>query len=95
MAPRIVPFVSRFEQLQRRYARNFARFMAKRGPYSHPDANERERLEREQEEDKRQDRAWAGRYAPVPGGGPVEVFIRQGFVGSAGKRSVREDVRGC
>ena len=94
MTAHILPFVSRFEQLQRRYARNFGRFMAKRGPYTHPDTAERARLEREQEEDQRKDREWAERHGPVPGGAQVEVFIRQGSVGPATKRSVREDGSG-
>jgi hypothetical protein len=95
VAAQILPFVSRLEQLKRRAARNFGRFMTKRGPYTHPDAAERARLEREREEDKRKDREWAGRHGPMPGGARVVVFIRQGFVGPAAKRSLREDVSGC
>ena len=74
MPAKILTFTSRLDQLKQRYARDFARFMTKHGPYTHPDAEEGARLQRERQEDERKDREWAERHYPVAGGAVVMRF---------------------
>ena len=68
---RIRRFQSRADQLRARGIRNFGRFMTKTGPYTHPDPQERARLEREQIQDQQDDRDWNRRHGPVPGGASI------------------------
>lgn len=67
----VVRFLSRAGQLRTRGIRNFGRFMTKTGPYTHPDPQERARLEREQIQDDQDDGDWNRRHGPVPGGAKI------------------------
>jgi hypothetical protein len=74
MPAKIIPFVSRSEQLRLRGMRNFSHWhLITKGLEPFGPA-ERKRLFQQQAEDEAKDRAWTQRHHPLPEGGVVLSF---------------------
>jgi hypothetical protein len=68
---RVFKFVSHAETVYARGIRNWVRFKMKKGPFTHPDSQERAWLQEEQQQDQKNDRRWNLRHGPIGGGATV------------------------
>jgi hypothetical protein len=67
----VVRFLSRADQLHARGIRNFGRWKMNTSAYTHPDPEERARLQHEQAQDAQDDRDWNRRHGPITGGARI------------------------
>jgi len=74
MPAKILPFVSRSEQLRLRGQRNFSHWHSITKGFEPFGPEERHRLFLRQADDEAKDRAWAQRHHPLPEGGVVISF---------------------
>ena len=73
---KVVPFVSRAEQLRLRGKRNYDRYMFLTKGFVAADGPERGRWQQEWAEESLRDAEWNCRHGPVPGGGSILQWSR-------------------
>ena len=74
MPAKILPFVSRSEQLRLRGMRNYSRYMLIVKGFVAGDSLERAQWQKEYAEEARRDAEWNRRHGPVPGGASVLLW---------------------
>ena len=93
MSAKILPFVSRSEQVRQRGMDNYSRWKRITKGLEPFGLAERSRLFRRQAEDEAKDRAWVQRHHPLPEGGIVlsfPSFAADGFFGAVERCSDAE-----